>query len=223
MRIRFGLNYCVLRLFSSTSPEKSQQISLKNIIKAIISLTIFVSKIIISFPPIFIIIIIKKDKQHETLFFKLQKFSSITTPNSSNSSNNNNNKIQTIAEVFSILETNKHLLNIESYLLSETTLEQIFMSFAKNAHSTPFNNFSRRDSRNDDDDGGDSRSVVTTAAQTSCNTAVSRESSGGQSLSFCGDTFEIGGCGGTEEEGFFKRLKRRLRLGGRAGEYEVKF
>lgn len=68
------------------------------------------------------------DKQHETLFFKLQKFSVIKQAG---------HKIQTIAEVFSILETNKHLLNIESYLLSETTLEQIFMSFAK--HSNPYN------------------------------------------------------------------------------------
>ena len=56
-------------------------------------------------------------------------------------------KIQTIAEVFSILETNKDILNIESYLLSETTLEQIFMSFAK--YSNPYNLSTLRPNNNE--------------------------------------------------------------------------
>ncbi len=47
----------------------------------------------------------------------------------------------TISDIFSILEKNKETLHIESYLLSQTTLEQIFMSFAnKSSRANSFHN-----------------------------------------------------------------------------------
>ncbi len=39
--------------------------------------------------------------------------------------------MQTISELFSLLESNKEKLNLETYSLSQTTLEQVFLSFAK--------------------------------------------------------------------------------------------
>ncbi len=36
-----------------------------------------------------------------------------------------------IAQIFSLIESNKETLDIETYLLSQTTLEQIFISFAR--------------------------------------------------------------------------------------------
>ncbi len=36
-----------------------------------------------------------------------------------------------IAKIFTLIETNKEALEIETYLLSQTTLEQIFISFAR--------------------------------------------------------------------------------------------
>lgn len=38
--------------------------------------------------------------------------------------------IQNLSRMFSLIETNKQFLNIESYYISQTTLEQLFMSFA---------------------------------------------------------------------------------------------
>ena len=43
---------------------------------------------------------------------------------------NSSEKPRNISEMFSLLEENKRYLDIESYLLSQTTLEQVFMSFA---------------------------------------------------------------------------------------------
>ena len=42
-----------------------------------------------------------------------------------------NQQLQTIAELFGIIESNKETLNIETYTLSQTTLEQVFLSFAR--------------------------------------------------------------------------------------------
>lgn len=44
---------------------------------------------------------------------------------------NNNNNILSIAQIFNLIETNKDNLNIETYSLSQTTLEQVFLSFAR--------------------------------------------------------------------------------------------
>ncbi|CAF4386340.1 unnamed protein product, partial [Rotaria sp. Silwood2] len=42
----------------------------------------------------------------------------------------------TPAELFQLIEENKQQLNIETYTISQTTLEQIFLSFGKDIHTT---------------------------------------------------------------------------------------
>jgi ABC-type multidrug transport system ATPase subunit len=42
----------------------------------------------------------------------------------------------TPAELFQLIEENKQRLNIETYTISQTTLEQIFLSFGKDIHTT---------------------------------------------------------------------------------------
>ena len=42
----------------------------------------------------------------------------------------------TPAELFQLIEENKQRLNIETYRISQTTLEQIFLSFGKEIHTT---------------------------------------------------------------------------------------
>ncbi|CAF4094993.1 unnamed protein product [Rotaria sordida] len=42
----------------------------------------------------------------------------------------------TPAELFQLLEENKQQLNIETYTISQTTLEQIFLSFGKQIRAT---------------------------------------------------------------------------------------
>lgn len=47
-----------------------------------------------------------------------------------------------IAKIFRLIESNKDALNIETYSLSQTTLEQVFLSFARkqfdpNEHTPP--------------------------------------------------------------------------------------
>jgi hypothetical protein len=59
--------------------------------------------------------LITLDRQDETLFYLIKS----------------NNESIKLSKIFSLIENNKHLLNIESYSLSETNLEQIFMSLAK--------------------------------------------------------------------------------------------
>ena len=41
------------------------------------------------------------------------------------------NQLQTIAQLFTLIESNKETLQIETYSLSQTSLEQVFLSFAK--------------------------------------------------------------------------------------------
>lgn len=43
--------------------------------------------------------------------------------------------IQSISELFTLIETNKQALCIETYSLSQTTLEQVFLSFAREQKS----------------------------------------------------------------------------------------
>lgn len=62
------------------------------------------------------------DKQQETLFYQIEN-------------EQNDKPLQTIAELFTLIETNKNLLNIETYSLSQTTLEQVFLSFAREQKS----------------------------------------------------------------------------------------
>lgn len=42
-----------------------------------------------------------------------------------------NAKLQSIAELFTLIEGSKAALNLETYSLSQTSLEQVFLSFAK--------------------------------------------------------------------------------------------
>jgi hypothetical protein len=44
-------------------------------------------------------------------------------------------QIPSIAELFTLLEANKESLKLETYSVSQTTLEQIFLSFAKEQKS----------------------------------------------------------------------------------------
>nr|QUF59430.1 ATP-binding cassette transporter Abca3-like2 [Brachionus angularis] len=62
-----------------------------------------------------------KDSQQETLFYQIES--------------DENNEILSIAELFTLIESNKDLLKIETYSLSQTTLEQVFLSFAKEQKS----------------------------------------------------------------------------------------
>ena len=63
---------------------------------------------------------VMKDKQQETLFYQI-----------SNEGLKEQLKIQSIADLFQILETHRDDLFIETYSLSQTTLEQVFLSFAR--------------------------------------------------------------------------------------------
>ena len=51
-------------------------------------------------------------------------------PPSSKPKRSSSAHIQNLSRMFSLIEMNKQFLNIESYYISQTTLEQLFMSFA---------------------------------------------------------------------------------------------
>jgi ATP-binding cassette subfamily A (ABC1) protein 12 len=57
------------------------------------------------------------DKQQETLFYQIYS--------------ENKSSIQTIAELFGIVEANQDALCLETYSLSQTSLEQVCLSFAR--------------------------------------------------------------------------------------------
>jgi hypothetical protein len=65
--------------------------------------------------------LICKDKQQETLFYKIEFDRNLVNPQ----------EIQTIAELFTLIEANKERLQLETYSLSQTSLEQVFLSFAR--------------------------------------------------------------------------------------------
>ena len=62
-----------------------------------------------------------KDQQQETLFFQVSK----------EEGNVSKEELQSISDLFDMLERNKNGLGIETYSLSQTSLEQIFLSFAR--------------------------------------------------------------------------------------------
>ena len=64
------------------------------------------------------------DKQQETLFYQIEYEQGETQ-----------SQVQTIAELFGLIESNKEALNIETYSLSQTTLEQVFLTFAREQKS----------------------------------------------------------------------------------------
>lgn len=61
-----------------------------------------------------------EDRQYETLFFIIK---------------NDFKFKQNLSKMFSLIEANKELLNVESYFISQTTLEQVFMSFANKSQN----------------------------------------------------------------------------------------
>ena len=65
------------------------------------------------------------DKQQETLFYQIEYESQGVAQS----------QVQTIAELFGLIESNKEALNIETYSLSQTTLEQVFLTFAREQKS----------------------------------------------------------------------------------------
>jgi hypothetical protein len=69
---------------------------------------------------------ILKDRQQQTLFYQI-----LFNNNEMYDSKSGESSLTSIAKIFSLIETNKDNLELETYLLSQTTLEQIFISFAK--------------------------------------------------------------------------------------------
>ena len=61
----------------------------------------------------------KLDKQQETLFYQI------------GAEEDQAQQLQNISELFTLIESNKDALNLETYSLSQTTLEQVFLSFAR--------------------------------------------------------------------------------------------
>lgn len=61
------------------------------------------------------------DQQQETLFYQINKEDQSIGGES----------IQSISELFDLLESNKAGLKLETYSLSQTSLEQVFLSFAR--------------------------------------------------------------------------------------------
>lgn len=60
---------------------------------------------------------ILKDRQQQTLFYQILI---------------ENERNYSIARIFELIESNKQVLSLETYSLSQTTLEQVFLTFAKN-------------------------------------------------------------------------------------------
>jgi len=65
------------------------------------------------------------DKQEETLFY------SISYDEANIIHGTDKKDLQTIAELFTLLENKKEEMKLETYSLSQTSLEQVFLSFAK--------------------------------------------------------------------------------------------
>jgi hypothetical protein len=58
-------------------------------------------------------------------------FYQIEPPDKVAKNENDDVERQTIAELFNLIESNKQLLKLETYSLSQTSLEQVFLSFVK--------------------------------------------------------------------------------------------
>ena len=63
-----------------------------------------------------------KDKQQQTLFYQIKTKSNNNSADSINIS---------LSKLFTLIETNKSLLNLETYSLTQTSLEQVFLAFAR--------------------------------------------------------------------------------------------
>jgi hypothetical protein len=77
-----------------------------------------------------------KDKQQQSLFYQIdlnEESNKSETGNKNGSASTGRNKLS-LARIFTLIEQNKAALCIETFSLSQTTLEQIFIAFA-NAQS----------------------------------------------------------------------------------------
>ena len=63
--------------------------------------------------------LLTKKTQQETLFYQI------------GAEEDQAQRLQNISELFTLIESNKEALNLETYSLSQTTLEQVFLSFAR--------------------------------------------------------------------------------------------
>jgi hypothetical protein len=79
---------------------------------------------------------ILEDKQYDTLFYKIDHHAYKDEENVSQESTSVESSTHPkLSNVFALIEKNKESLDIESYSLSQTTLEQVFMSFANKSRS----------------------------------------------------------------------------------------
>ena len=74
--------------------------------------------------------------QNVQSFLSSQKQHGIETKETTHSTGVFQIERSTPAELFQLLEENKQRLNIETYTISQTTLEQIFLSFGKHVRVT---------------------------------------------------------------------------------------
>lgn len=65
------------------------------------------------------------DKQQETLFYQVVFDRQV----------NRESEIPSIAQLFTLIETNRQALKLETFSLSQTSLEQVFLSFAREQKS----------------------------------------------------------------------------------------
>lgn len=84
------------------------------------------------------------DKQYETLFYIIKSI------DDDENGDNGTSNTQNLSRMFSLIETHKEFLNIESYYISQTTLEQLFMSFANKSVNmeNPLNDYFAKKAKN---------------------------------------------------------------------------
>ena len=75
---------------------------------------------------------ILKDKHQQTLFYQI-----IFDKN--NNSGHEKQVDMSIAQIFSLIENNKEYLSLETYSLSQTSLEQVFLTFAQKQNDGSLN------------------------------------------------------------------------------------
>jgi ATP-binding cassette, subfamily A (ABC1), member 1 len=91
-----------------------------------------------------------KDKQEETLFYQIEYDAAIIAKMEKPESAL---EIQSIAELFTIIEENKEQLKLETYSLSQTTLENIFLTFAREQNENESNYDELEEGEEGDGDG----------------------------------------------------------------------
>lgn len=81
---------------------------------------------------------ILKDKQQETLFYQIASNESLLNKQQEQ-------QVLNISELFKLIERNKISLKLETYALSQTTLEEVFLSFARSQRSDECNNILKKE------------------------------------------------------------------------------